>query len=103
MSRTQVKKILLKYKDSLKKDNFPVKKLILYGSYAKGNPAPYSDIDVCVISDKFSRNRDHYENYLWRKVLDVDPRIEPVGYSTKGFKSIDPLVNEIKRHGVEIK
>lgn len=98
-----VKAILLDYKTLLQRDNFPVKKIILYGSYAKGNYKSYSDIDVCVISDKFSEKRDYYETYLWKKALDVDSRIEPVGYHPKNFKDIDPLVNEIKKHGIEIK
>lgn len=97
-----IKQILLKYKIALEKDNFPVKKMILYGSYAKGGFKPYSDIDVCVISDKFAKNKDYYETYLWKKVLEVDSRIEPVGYYSKDFQSIDPLVHEIKKHGIEI-
>lgn len=80
-----------------------MKDLILYGSYAKGSFKPYSDIDVCVISKKFSKNKDDSENYLWKKVLDVDPRVEPVGYSIEDFKSVDPLVNEIKKYGIKIK
>ena len=99
----EIKKILLKYKDLLERDNFPVKSMILYGSYATGDSKPYSDIDVCVISDKFSEDKDFYETYLWRKVLEVDPRIEPVGYHSKHFKEIDPLVYEIKKHGIVIK
>jgi len=98
-----IKKILLKYRTLLERDNFPVEKIILYGSYAKGNFKSYSDIDVCVISDKFSKNKDFYETYLWKKILDFDSRIEPVGYDFKSFIEIDPLVNEIKKHGIEIK
>ena len=99
----KIKEILLKYKSLLKKDGFPVRSLILYGSYAWGNFKSYSDIDVCVISDKLLKNKDYYETYLWKKVLEVDPRIEPVGYHPKDFKDIDPLVNEIKKEGIVIK
>ncbi len=95
--------MLLKYKSLLEKDDFPIKKMILYGSYAKGNFRPYSDIDVCIISDKFSKNKDYYENYLWKKILEVDSRIEPLGYDIKSFNDIDPLVSEIKKYGIEIK
>jgi predicted nucleotidyltransferase len=98
----KIRKILLRYRSLLEKDGFPVKKMILYGSYARGNFKNYSDIDVCIISDKLLKNKDYYESYLWKKVLEVDPRIEPVGYHPKEFKDIDPLVNEIKREGIEI-
>lgn len=98
-----IKKILLKYKSVLERDRFPVEKVILYGSYAKGDFKPYSDIDVCVISEKFSKNKDYYETYLWKKILDVDSRIEPVGFDIKSFIETDPLVSEIKKYGIEIK
>lgn len=98
-----VEKILRSYKTLLERDNFPVQRVILYGSYARGNFKPYSDIDVCVISDKFSKNKDYYETYLWKKVLDIDLRIEPIGYDPRDFIETDPLVNEIKKYGVEIK
>lgn len=77
--------------------------MILYGSRAKGDFKPYSDIDICIISDKFSKNKDYYETYLWKKVLDVDSRIEPVGYDVKSFEETDLLVSEIKKYGIEIK
>lgn len=99
----KIKGILLQYKSLLEKDGFPVKALILYDSYVKGNFKPYSDIDVCVISNKLLKNKDYYETYLWKKVLEVDPRIEPVGYHPRDFKDIDPLVNEIKKEWVVIK
>ncbi|MCM8774709.1 MAG: nucleotidyltransferase domain-containing protein [Candidatus Omnitrophica bacterium] len=98
----KIKRLLLKYKTMLEKDGFPVESLILYGSYAKGNFKRYSDIDVCIISHKFLKNKDYYETFLWKKVLEVDSRIQPVGYHPTDFKDIDPLVNEIKKYGVVI-
>ena len=99
---SDVKKILLKYKKILEKDNLPVKSMILYGSYAKGNQKKYSDFDICVISDLFAKNKDFYETYLWKKVLEIDPRIEPIGYAPQDFNDIDPLVHEIKKYGILI-
>ena len=99
----EIKKILLRYKHALENDNFPVRKIILYGSYAKGGSRSYSDIDVCVVSNKFLKNKDLHETYLWKKVLGVDRRIEPVGYHPRDFNTADPLVYEIKKHGIEIK
>jgi predicted nucleotidyltransferase len=100
--KSNIKSILNKYKTVLQEINFPVKTLILYGSYAQGNSTENSDIDVCVISDKFNENRDHYEDLLWKKVVEVDSRIEPVGYSPENFNQNDPLVSEIIKNGVEI-
>ena len=99
----KIKNILETYKILLEKENFPIKSMILYGSRAKGNSKSYSDIDVCIISDKILRNKDQYENFLWKKVLEIDPRIEPVIYYSKDFNDADPLVNEIKKYGIKIK
>ncbi len=98
----EIKGILKRYKRLLERDNFPVKRIILYGSYARGHFKSYSDIDVCIISNKFSKSKDRYETYLWKNVLEIDPRIEPVGYHPAEFKNIDPLVHEIKKCGVVI-
>ena len=35
------------------RQEIPIKQLILFGSYAHGNPKEYSDIDLAVISDWF--------------------------------------------------
>jgi len=44
----QVEKKIKEYVDILKADNLPIKKVILYGSYAKGRQHKWSDIDVCI-------------------------------------------------------
>ncbi len=39
------------------KERFNISKVVLFGSYAKGNPQKDCDIDVAVICDDF-KNRD---------------------------------------------
>jgi predicted nucleotidyltransferase len=99
---SKIRIVLKRYKAALEKDNFPVKALILFGSYARGNFRRYSDIDVCVISEKFASNQDYYETFLWKKTLEVDPRIEPIGFHPRDLKSIDPLLHEIKKNGIVV-
>jgi predicted nucleotidyltransferase len=48
-----LKKILSQFIKETKK-RIPVEKIILFGSYAKGASHKYSDIDIAVISSKFS-------------------------------------------------
>jgi predicted nucleotidyltransferase len=48
-----VKRIIERYKQELRNLNINSKKIILYGSYAKGNHREDSDIDLIVISDDF--------------------------------------------------
>ena len=90
------------YARTLREDNLPISRMVLFGSYAKGTQRRYSDIDLCVISSRF---RDSFEalQYLWRKKGREHINIEPVGFSPKDFREGSSLINEIKRHGIRVK
>jgi predicted nucleotidyltransferase len=93
-----------RYLDVLRKDNLPIKKVILFGSFARGSQHKWSDIDLCIVSPKF---KDSFEasQYLWkkRKIFDLNYTIEPVGFNLKDFNDkYDSLANEIKKTGIEI-
>ncbi len=62
----------------LAKDNFPVKKVILFGSYAKGYAREDSDIDVAVLIDKIDGDFLSAETRLFQLRRNIDTRIEPV-------------------------
>ena len=100
----KVEKQINQYIEILKQDNLPIKKVILFGSYAKGTPRKWSDIDLCVISPKF-KNSWNALSYLWDKriIFDVNYTIEPVGFSPKNFNDkYSSIINEIKTTGIEI-
>ncbi|MBI2436425.1 MAG: nucleotidyltransferase domain-containing protein [Candidatus Magasanikbacteria bacterium] len=109
MARKRIPKKIIKaveaYAKSLQHDKVPVKNVYIFGSFAKGNPHEWSDIDVCVISPKFKDSWDAL-TYLWQKTPRItnayEPHIEPVGYSPKVFKEGGMLIDEIKRYGVKI-
>lgn len=100
----KVEKEIFEYVANLRKDRLPIKKVILFGSYAKGKQRKWSDIDLCVISPRF-KNPWKAMEYLWLKREISDPRyaIEPVGFSPKDFREGSSLINEIKQTGIEIK
>ena len=50
MDKKTVIERVKRYSDLVRK-NFPVKKVILYGSYARGTQKTHSDIDVAVVLD----------------------------------------------------
>ena len=103
MSKTQAKKIVKKYAEKLKQENFPFVAMYLFGSHAKGKAKQESDIDVAVISDKFKRNKDKNSFLLWKLRRDIDSRIEPFGFTKKDFKNeLEPMVYEIKKTGIRI-
>ena len=69
--------------------HFDVDKVILFGSYAKDNQRPDSDIDVAVVVNSLKTDFFSYAPLLWKLRLEVDERIEPVlfvnGQDDSGF------------------
>lgn len=99
---TEIRKIVKILVETLTANRIAVDKIILYGSYASGNPRDHSDIDIAVISSSFKGKRilDIQEELarVFSKYLSI---IEPVGYSTEDFRSAEPetLLGKIKRSG----
>ncbi|OGG26428.1 hypothetical protein A2960_06135 [Candidatus Gottesmanbacteria bacterium RIFCSPLOWO2_01_FULL_39_12b] len=93
--------ILIKeYKKVLKKSGIPVEKMILFGSYAKGNAKSWSDLDLCVVSKTFGK--DYYDEMVMLKTLasDIESMIEPHPYNPKDLNDpFDALAYEIKKTG----
>ncbi len=81
----------------------PIKKAILFGSYAKGKQHKWSDIDLCIISPKF-KDAFYALNYLsLKKPFNTKYTIGPVGFSPKDFKDkYSSFIHEIKTTGIEI-
>ena len=80
-----------------------VKRMFIFGSYAKGTFSESSDIDVCIITDGV---RDNFLSMLDIApiAVHIDPRIETVVFSSQDYAE-DPsygLLSEIKRTGIEI-
>jgi uncharacterized protein len=59
------------------KSKYPVKMIILYGSFAKGMENKNSDIDVAVIIDEVDENYLEISSGLFKYVMEIDERIEP--------------------------
>ncbi len=104
-----VKKAILaklkRFKRLLEQDGLAVDKLLLYGSYARGTPRKDSDIDVCVISRAFGRNRLKEGFYLRHQAPKIDARIEPVPFSLQDYRNnkVSPLLHQIRKDAVEVK
>jgi len=79
-------------------------KVFLFGSWAKGKQTESSDIDVCVISNKFvdsTRFDDNVKIKLYANK--IDNNIEPVIFNNTDFENkYDTLVTEIKKYGILI-
>lgn len=76
----------------------------LFGSYAKDQEKPESDIDIALIIDNLN-DSDKFDLQVQLLLLatQFDSRIEPHPVSNNDFRSNNPFVSEIKRTGIEIK
>ena len=88
--RQEIEGIVVRYKQELRRLGIKVKKVILYGSYARGNAKEYSDIDLIVISEDFrGRNLRERLEILGLAAGRVFEPIEALGYTSKEIQSKD--------------
>jgi predicted nucleotidyltransferase len=78
-----------------------LKKVYLFGSYAKGSEHEESDIDLALVLDNMP---DFFSTQmlLMRLRRKVDLRIEPHPICEKDFNTMNPLACEIQKYGIEI-
>ena len=100
MDKTDALNIAYKYAETVK-TAFDVQKMILFGSYAHGNPHEDSDIDVAVIFSDYNNRLDR-QLELMKLTRKVDTRIEPHPFREKEFEISNPFVKEILTYGQEI-
>ncbi len=103
MSNAEVRNIVKKYAAALAKAQYPFSAMYVFGSYAKGAPNEWSDIDVAVVSDRLKRQYDTNRLLLWKLRRDVDTRIEPHGFTVKEFADdANSMAYEIRRTGIRV-
>lgn len=92
---------LKRFLDALKSKGYSFEKIILFGSYANGQPHEYSDIDLAIWSPQFSD--DPYESReKIRSLLQSFSPIQLHPYASGETASTDPFIGEIERTGKEI-
>ena len=94
---SEIKEILKSYKTELKSHGIRVTKMFLYGSYARGNPKSYSDIDVVVVSSDLARFSPlKRQEFLAKRTIPIDAPLEVIGYTPSEFsKSKDTIFGQI--------
>jgi predicted nucleotidyltransferase len=101
MDKTDVINIAKRYAIAVN-ENYSFIKIILFGSYAKGNFNDDSDIDIAVVLKDYSNLID-MQLELMRLRRKIDSRIEPHPFREREFELSNPIVNEILKYGQEIK
>lgn len=97
MDKTDALNIARKYVAAVNA-NYNNARLILFGSYAKGNYNEESDIDIAVIFKDYSNLMD-IQLELMRLRRKIDSRIEPHPFRENEFNISNPLVSEIIKYG----
>ena len=77
MDKREVLNKLVRYK-SLVSKHFDVDKVVLFGSYARGNQQEDSNIDVAIVVNSVSNDFFSFAPLLWKLRREVDDRIEPI-------------------------
>jgi len=102
----EIKKIILEVVGKLRSEYEPIK-IILFGSYAYGNPTKDSDIDLLILKNTDKRRADRFVE-VKRIIYNPDLKIpiSPLVYTPEELeerlKIGDDFVKEIVRKGVII-
>lgn len=72
-----IMQLIERYISRLLAQQLPIERVILYGSYARGEENKDSDIDIAIISPAYGRSRLYEGAELKRLIIGVDTRISP--------------------------
>ena len=99
----QVKKKINLFKKKVELAGNLGAKYILFGSWATGKAHKYSDIDLCVVSNKFSKNNFLETTRLRVMTIGIDDLLEPIAMRPEDYNDkYDTLATEVKKWGIEI-
>ena len=104
MAQAEVIKSLQKYIAILKKNGINIQKAFLFGSYARNEQRPDSDIDIMLVSEIYDSYDIKVKAKAWLYRKEVDLRIEPftIGYNKFYSDNDSALVSAVKKEGIEI-
>jgi predicted nucleotidyltransferase len=83
----------------------PVRRALLYGSYAKGTATALSDVDICFFLDDYCGKRrvDILKEMLGLAHAYKGIFFEPIAFTADDMHDDNPFVKEILRTGKEIR
>ena len=98
-----IKKRIDEYVKKLEQ-HIEIDKVVLFGSWANGNPNDLSDIDLAIFSPDFGENKLKELQLLSKLSWEVDETIEAIPYSSNKLNTSDPasFIYEIIKNGETI-
>ena len=91
------------FAESIRSQSVALRKVILFGSYARNEQREFSDIDVALVADEFTGFGFQDVGLIGAAITQkpfVD--IEPHTFSPEQFTDWNPFVQEIKRTGIVV-
>jgi len=87
----------------VKKDNIEIYKVILFGSYAKGDYNKHSDIDLAIVSPNFKEGEaiENMSNLL-SKATELKADIQTFPFTIDEYNSPMGIMEEILNTGIEL-
>ncbi len=101
-SNRQINKVIKEYTKLLLDADYPIEKIILFGSYATGKAKTDSDIDLAVILKEITEDRFSTRLKLMKYCRGFDEVIEPHPFWVKEFNKQNPFASEIIENGVVV-
>lgn len=104
MAQKEVINIIKQYIKNLNAGGLIIQFAYLYGSHARNEATPESDIDVLLVGDIFDTNDDVILSKPWLPKFRNDFRLEPIAIGTKRFETddISPIIELAKQEGIRI-
>ncbi len=91
------------YSRRLQSAHIPFERIIVFGSHVRGRAKPWSDVDVCVVSHAFGKDRQGERVRLLSVRNDRTLDIEPHPYNPIDLENPwDPLACEIRKYGITV-
>lgn len=100
MDKRAVLEIISAFRKAIESEGIKTDKLILFGSYSKGQSREGSDIDIVVISRDF-RNKSYWEriDILSNAIYQIYEPIEATAFTPEEWESEESLVVDYAKNG----
>ncbi len=98
-------KVIQDYLRALNRSGVRASRAVLFGSYARGEAGPDSDLDLLVLAPEFDEPYDRSRvDLLWRLRAQTDSRIEPIAVGERQWllDQSSAIIEVARREGHEI-
>ena len=105
MVASDVRKKIETYIAAVRALGIPVRRVVLFGSWARGEAKEWSDIDLVVVSPVFDDPHSRREAaLLWDALAATGGFIEPIPCGERRWEEDDgsPVIEIARREGVEV-